>query len=172
MPHDRSNPAFGLNSVLVNPAVSQSTAHGFPDRLSPCASCGGLDLQGCVLRRFVSPASRGYLRVPHPVFGGPGVYLSSGLAPWPVCTGRCIRPCLRVADSVCPALRMVNFVADLRVVELRGVRNQVSIGMARLMGLLWKLGIRFHAKGPGRRWPCKSIPRSGFTINALFGKHS
>ena len=65
--HDRSNPAYGPNEMLVNPPAEYGDMDGFLGIMSPGAFLAGLGLQDCFLHWLASPACRRLLGVRCPV---------------------------------------------------------------------------------------------------------
>ena len=156
--HDRSNMAYRLNQLLVNPDVDDGDMHGFLRLLSPGARTAGLDFQGCFLHRVVSTVSRRLLGVRHPVLGPLGTP--------PGWDDKCIKAVLRIASRGRPSLLGIDFAGDLRLVEKGGGREQLFVCPAQVLSLLTRLGARYHAKEGEQRRPRRYTPWIGFILNA------
>ena len=88
MVHAWSNPANGINSVLVNPDATPLSLNGFLALFVPGDCMDGLVLQYCFLRRAAAPASWRSLKVCWPASGclGVSLFLLFGLGRRPVGT--------------------------------------------------------------------------------------
>ena len=91
----------------------------------------------------------------NPVSGRSGIYLFPpfGLGLCSLWNDRCVKEVFRPFSRLRPPLHFVDFVDDLRLVEGRGARNRISVGMAWLMDMSPKVGVRFHAKDSRRQGP-------------------
>ena len=83
--------------------------------------------------------------------------------PPPVWAGR-FAEIIRDSAQFQPVLRVIDFVDDLRLVDVDGDRTQLS-GAAKLADLHSRMSVRFHAKGASRLWLRQCIPPLGFAVN-------
>ena len=84
--------------------------------LAPGTYVAGIDLQDCSARWFAAPALGPFLRVCHSVRGRLEVrlFLPFGVSSSPERRDRCVEAALRVAPSVRPSSRIIDF-ADVSI---------------------------------------------------------
>ena len=68
-----------------------------------------------------------------------------------------------------PRRRAVDFVGDIRRVDVSGEHDALAAGMAGSMSLVNRMGPRYHANEGKRSRPTRSIPRPGFVVDTLNG---
>ena len=76
-----------------------------------------------------------------------------GLGPSPGINDGCVKEVLEVVRAHCPSLRAIDFVDDIRLVDESGGHDALAASMTGMMGLLERLGARYHTKrgkGGGR----------------------
>ena len=106
----------------------------------------------------MAPPCRRYLGVRHPVAGVFGVYLflPFGLGPSPGWHDMYVKAVLNAVRANFPWLRVIDFVGDIRCVDVNGEHDALAAGKTGLMSLLGRIGARYRAKegkGGGRLVP-------------------
>ena len=149
MEHDWSNRGYGPNGVPLNPDVNSGAMDGSSALLRPGACTAAMGLRGCLCHWLASLARRCFLGVRRPMSGRLGVYffLPFDLCPFQKWNDCCVMELLRLVAKVRPSLLIIDFVDDLRLVELSGDRPQLSCDAARHMELQSKVGVRSQRGG-------------------------
>ena len=127
----------------------------------------GVVLQHCFLRWLVPASRRRISGARHPVSGQLGVYrfLPFGLGPSSSSNDGRVNEVKRVSRDKVPSMRIIDFVGDLRVMDVSGAHDELFVGVTKFAALSGLFGVRRIPCKNKHWWPTRTIPRFGFTAD-------
>ena len=76
---------------------------------------------------------------------------------------------MKVIRAHFPPPQIVDFVGDLRLVEVSGEHGELAADMTGEMSLLDDMGVRYHTQEGKKWWPTRRISWLGFEVDTFLG---